>query len=203
MQRIDDKDDDDDVDDATLQKLLTPRDIHMHFKRKMVPPPGGDMSVEWLTKSNKQLKSQLTLFKKMHRNTTRRLMRQVENMKKKKPKYTNRATRSTQTLNKYDQQTELINTKQRNEELLKRMESFGGTLKNYQKQVDQLQRTLDKKEKRHCDTVSSLEKRIEELEAALQAQRESMVVDTLGRRMQRRDNYSGFLQYMAEPAQNF
>ena len=201
MQRIADDDD----DEETLQNLKTPRDINIHFRRKMMPPPGGDKSVEWLTKCNKQLKSQLALYKEIHRKTASRLTRQVRNLKKKQlPKQTHRATRSVQTLSKYDPKTELVNTKRCNEELQKRMDSLGSTVRKYQKQVDQLQRMLDKKEKRHCDTVSALEKKIHELEAALQGQRESVVANTFGGRMQKREkDYSGFLQYMAEPTHNF
>ena len=154
--------------------------------------------MEWLTRRNKQLESQLSAYKAELRKTKKGLQQRIQRMEKKlPPKYSRRVSRPVQTLIKYDPQKELVRTKRRNEELQKRLESMGGTVGNYKRQVDKL-------EKKHTDTVSGLEKKIEELQAALQVQQESIVVDTLGRQMQRRDkDYSGFLQYMAEPTQNF
>ena len=189
MQKIDD----DDVDDEeTLEKLKTPRDIFNHFKGKLIPPPKGYVTMEWLTKSNKLMKSQLACYRNMHRKSTRHLTQQLQRMKVKLPPK-GRVTRGVQTLVRNDPQKELVRTKKHNVELQKKLESVGGALGGYKRKVDQL-------EKSH----SALEKRIEELEAALRGQQESIVVDTLGRQMQlgARD-YSGFLQYMAEPAQNF
>ena len=190
MQRIDDDDD----DEETLENLKTAKDIYMHFKSKLTPPPGYDiMSTEWLSKSNKLLKSQLALYRQMHRKTTRHLTQQLQRMQKKHGPKRTRVTRSVQTLIKNDPQKELVRTKRRNEELQRKLESVGGSLGNYKRQVDQLQKSH-----------SALEKKVEELQAALQVQQESVVVDTLGRQMQIGEKaYSGFLQYMAEPAQNF
>lgn len=118
-------------------------------------------------------------------------------------------TRAVQTNKKVDPFALMDNLKKRNQDLVKSLGSTSGKLGVTKKEVIRLQAKLQAQETQHAATVNKLTEKIAELQQGGSGRREDPAYDALARQLQQtRGNrdanaFSGFLQYMNEPVQEF